>query len=267
MLLPGPVTGSWKVFLVGGKVSTTGNGLATTEIWDGSSATPHWTEDTPMPEARTHLNLVALPDGTVLGVGGAASGQVVGPTKQAILYDPTTHTWTGMATEAMRRAYHSTALLLPDGRVLSAGDSLTGGGRTTMEIFSPPYLFKGARPVITTAPEQVAYGQAFAVGTPDAVSRAVLVAPGANTHATDTHQRLLELPIAASGDGSGITTFAPPSGGAAPPGWYMLFLLNADGVPSIAKWVHVGDVGAPPPPEPTTTTVAPTTTSTTSLGG
>ena len=106
-----------------------------------------------------------------------------------------------------------------------------------LDIYSPPYLFNGPRPTITSAPSSVPYGGSFDIATPDTITRAVLMAPGATSHATDMHQRHVELAITPSEDGDTAVT---PALNVAPPGYYMLFLLNAAGVPSVASWVHIG---------------------------
>jgi hypothetical protein len=143
-----------------------------------------------------------------------------------------------MAAQTAQRMYHSTAVLLPDGRVLSAGSD-SGTLKRTYEIFSPPYLFRGARPVIDAAPSSLTYGQAFDVSTGDAgtLSKVVLMRPGSATHSIDIEQRDVELAFTSAG--SSVSVTAPSTSNQAPPGWYMLFLVNTEGVPSIAAWVHL----------------------------
>jgi hypothetical protein len=178
------------------------------------------------------------------------------------LYDPVTNSWKAGPPQVETRAYHSTALLLPDGRVLSTGDDLNptpDGSRAlsspndTGEIYSPPYLFKGPRPAISSAPEAVRWDVPFGVGTADeAIDEAVLIAPAAVTHANDMNQRFVPLRTVSTSAG-GISVQSPPSANVAPPGWYMLFLVK-DGVPSMAKWVRLdgtaADVAAMPPAPP-----------------
>ena len=190
------------------------------------------------PKPIRNQNLVLLPDGTVLSVGGNASRTVDQPNFDSFLYNPKTNTWQRLAAQQRRRAYHSTAVLLPDGRVLSAGDNNAGGGGTTVEVFSPPYLFKGARPAITSSPQSISYRSSFAVSATGNPSRAILMAPAATTHANDMHQRHVELAV--TGGAGGLNVNAPPSASVAPPGWYMLFVMTADGVPSVARWIHLG---------------------------
>ncbi len=236
VLLPGGPNGSSKVMIVGG---TGAGSLATptAQVMDFSAANPTWQSVASMPQGRHDMNLVILPDGTLLGVGGNTKGKDEQPQYSTLLYDPAMNTWRTMASQTLRRAYHSTAILLPDGRVLSGGDNRPGGGQKKLDIYSPPYLFKGARPTITSATASVANGGTLNVVTPSAVNRAVLMAPGATTHANDMHQRMVELQFTTTGNGISAHV---PSTGVAPPGYYMLFILNSTGVPSVASWVHVG---------------------------
>ena len=236
VLLPGGPGGSSKVMIVGG---TGAGSLATptAQVMDFSAANPTWQSVASMPQGRHDMNLVILPDGTLLGVGGNTKGKDEQPQYSTLLYDPAMNTWRTMASQTLRRAYHSTAILLPDGRVLSGGDNRPGGGQKQLDIYSPPYLFKGARPTITSATASVANGGTLDVVTPSAVNRAVLMAPGATTHANDMHQRMVELQFTTTGNGISAHV---PSTGVAPPGYYMLFILNSTGVPSVASWVHVG---------------------------
>jgi hypothetical protein len=235
VLLPGGPNGSYRVMIVGG----TGAGAVATptaQVMDFSAASPTWQPLASMPQGRHDMNLVILPDGTLLGVGGYTKGKSDLPQYETLLYDPAMNTWRTMATQSLRRAYHSTAILLPDGRVLSGGDNRPGGGQKKLEIYSPPYLFKGARPTITSATSTVGNNGTITVQTPSAVDRAVLMAPGATTHANDMHQRMVELQF--TNTAGGISAHVPTAG-VAPPGYYMLFILNATGVPSVASWVKV----------------------------
>jgi galactose oxidase len=236
VLLPDGPAGSYHVMIAGG-LKTQTQALASTEELDFANPAAQWQARAPLPQPRHNMNMVLLPDGTVLTIGGNGSGKDQLPQRQALLYNPATNSWNAMVSQVERRAYHSTAVLLPDGRVVSGGDNRTGGGQRKLEIYSPPYLFKGARPTITSASSQVANGDTLTVVTPSAVARAVLMAPGAATHANDMHQRHVELAFTATA--TGITATAPGTG-VAPPGYYMLFVLNGAGVPSKAAWVHVG---------------------------
>jgi Domain of unknown function (DUF1929) len=150
----------------------------------------------------------------------------------------------------VQRLYHSTAVLLPDGRVLSAGGGmppgggmLPGGGFDTnhpdAEIYSPPYLFKGPRPTITSAPDNVNYGQPFVVQTPDATSitKVTLIRLSSVTHAFNQNQRINHL-LFSQWQG-GLQVSPPWNSNLCPPGHYMLFIINSQGVPSVAKIIRV----------------------------
>jgi hypothetical protein len=135
--------------------------------------------------------------------------------------------------------------------VISAGDDYNPNpdrNSDTAEIYSPPYLFKGPRPTINSAPATLSFNDHFGIGSPDQVSRAVLMAPGATTHGDDMNQREVELQVSNTVPGAGINVISPPSGNVAPPGYYMLFLLNQQGVPSVSKWVRI-DPTAPDRPD------------------
>jgi uncharacterized repeat protein (TIGR02543 family) len=214
----------------------------TAEIIDLAAPSPTWDYTGSMAAGRRHINLVALPDGSALATGGTST---CGPSDEAgavfiaELWNPETGQWKTLASAGVVRVYHSTAILLPDGRVLSMGSG-DGGGVTNQrryEIFSPPYLFKGDRPSYNLADPAMHYGQPFAVSTDDAASirKVTIIRLPSTTHAFDMSQRLNTLSFAVQGDGLSITP--PAAGRIAPPGPYMLFLVNEAGVPSVAQIV------------------------------
>jgi hypothetical protein len=234
------LSGGQKVFTCGGK-SADGRITGTSEVIDMSAAQPGWRLVDPLTQARVNHNLVLLPDGTVLCVGGGNGAQQWrSPVGLSELFDPETETWTAMASQNTNRTYHSTAILLADGRVISGGANTGESEETTVEFYSPPYLFRGARPTISSvSPSNLNHGDSCTISTPNAaaVDRVVLVKPGANTHSTNFDQRHVELTFTT---GAGTVTAAIPTNGAlVPPGYYMLFILNGSGVPSIARFVHV----------------------------
>lgn len=235
VLVPGGPDGSTRVLVTGGHKNASTAPWASTESFDAATSRARWLAQAPIPQGRSHMNLVLLPDGTMLGVGGTNNA---GAQRQTLVYDPGADTWAALASQTEERGYHSTALLLPDGRVLSAGDNFAPGGGSKLEIYSPSYLFRGARPVISGAPSSTTWGASLDIQTPSAVARAVLVRPSSVTHTNDMNQRHVELAFSASG--GGITATAPPSPTVAPPGWYMLFLLDDAGVPSVAWWLELG---------------------------
>ncbi len=192
-----------------------------------------------MTYGRHDLNLVLLPDGTALAVGGAQGfGSYSDPARHAELYDPATGRWRVMAAQKAQRGYHSTAVLLPNARVISAGSDF-GSLATTVEVFTPPYLFRGRQPVISSAPDSVTYGERFGIETPDAseIARVALIRPDATTHANHFEQRYVSLAFTASPGMLAAT--APASANEAPPGYYLLFIVDSKGVPSIANFLHL----------------------------
>ena len=219
--------------------------LKTAYVLDMTSGSPAWRQVDSMTQGRSFLNLTTLPDGNVLATGGDTNRSGTSFSSAALsaeLWSPATEQWTTLASEAQGRLYHSVGFLLPDGRVMVGGSGRVNATPNAFnyEIFSPPYLFKGARPTITSAPSSVGYGQTFAVGTPDGASiqSAALIAPAAVTHAFDENARYVPVNFTVTAGGLNIT--APANGNLAPPGPYMLFIVNSNGVPSVASWVNVG---------------------------
>jgi len=219
---------------------------ATAYVLDMTQTTPAWQQVASMHFARTYHCSTLLPDGTVLVTGGgtdSAPADVANAVLPVELWSPTTQTWTTLASMSAPRLYHSEALLLPDGRVL-----ISGGGRFnddneptyqySAEFFEPPYLFNGPRPVITSAPAQLSYGQNFTVQTPNAgqIAAVSLIRFGSVTHDINMSQRFLPLTFSV-GTGS-LNVTAPANDYLAPPGNYMLFIVNSAGVPSVAAVVH-----------------------------
>ncbi|HYR87936.1 MAG TPA: LamG-like jellyroll fold domain-containing protein [Terriglobia bacterium] len=213
-------------------------------VIDMTQPSPTWRQVASMAFSRVTHNQTLLPDGNVLTTGGSNNSNVAlvsASVYDAEMWSPTTETWKTMAKMQVQRVYHSTAILLPDGRVLSAGSGRFPGGldQTSAEIYSPPYLFKGPRPAIGSAPGTIQYAGSFFVGTPDgpSISSVSLIRLGSVTHAFDENQRFVNLTFQqASG---GLTIQAPPDGNYAPPGFYMLFLVNSTRVPSIASFVRL----------------------------
>jgi Galactose oxidase-like, Early set domain/Bacterial Ig domain/Glyoxal oxidase N-terminus/Fibronectin type III domain/Kelch motif len=247
-----------------GKVLAVGGGdppTNTAEVIDLNATTPSWRNVASMVYARRQLNSTLLPDGTVLVTGGTSSSGFNDGTNAVLaaeLWDPSTEQWTRMASMQNRRVYHSTAIVLTDGRVLSAGGGRPAATGDTdhldAEIYSPPYLFKGARPSISSAPDNISYGQTFFVQTPDAgtITKATLLKLSSVTHAFNMEQRINRLNFSAVSNGLNIV--APSNANLCPPGYYMLFILNSSGVPSVAKIVRVDAATVPVPAPPSTLT-------------
>ena len=215
----------------------------TTYVLDMTQPTPAWRQTASMAFSRDFHTLTILPDGKVLVTGG---GRTIGATDvanailPAEMWDPSTEKWTTIASMHSPRLYHSTAVLLPDGRVLITGGGRNAGGaqpatdQLSAEMYYPPYLFKGPRPTIASAPSTLQYGQAFAVQTPDAsrIAKVTLLRLSAVTHALNWNQRYLPLAFT-TGNGS-LSVTAPANANLAPPGYYMLFIVDTNGIPSVA---------------------------------
>ncbi len=216
---------------------------ATTYVLDMNGANPTWRQTQSMAYPRTFHNLTSLADGSVLVTSGTRKKSETNLSTgvlQAELWSPATESWATMASAQIPRIYHSTAVLLPDARVAVSGSGNIAGGtdQTTLELYSPPYLFKGARPTITSAPTLAKYGTSFFVQTPDAasISAVNLIRPGAATHSFDQDQRF--VPVTFNVVAGGIQVNAPANANLLPPGYYMLFIVSNAGVPSIAKFVR-----------------------------
>ncbi len=273
-LEPSGTDGSRRVVMLGGSDSgavAPGPGestppLATAEVLDLDAPEDGWRIEPALRlnRGRAHFNTVLLPDLAVFTNGGGYGRRddslYADPVYEAELLEPG-RGWRTVGAEADARTYHSTSVLLPDGRVLSAGDDRDTAGaisadhlqpaNRTAQLWSPPYLFRGPRPAVASAPAAVRYDAPFRVavaGEPAAVTRAVLMRPGAVTHAVDMSQQAIELPLSAQAEG--LTLRTPRNATVAPPGYYMLFVLDADGVPSVASWVRLDPAAPDAPPLP-----------------
>jgi hypothetical protein len=237
-----------KILYSGGSASVVNttpaqSGAATIDL---NAPTPTWQSAAPMNYARVYHTLVMLADGRVLAVGGEQTSDQTNATSGVLpseIWDPNTGQWTVAPAMAAARNYHSTAILMPDGTVLVAGgghDESNGGeGQYSAQVYSPSYLFQGSRPTITSAPASVTYGSAMTISTPDAssISAVNLVSLGADTHQADMNQHF--VPLSFTANSGSLSVQAPSSGALAPPGYYMLFIVNSAGVPSVAAIVQV----------------------------
>jgi hypothetical protein len=220
---------------------------ATTEILDLSVTPLQWQYGPSMSQPRIEMNATILPTGKVLAVGGSKNDEDSATASlKADLYDPNTNTFTSAGANAYPRLYHSGSLLLPDATVaLVGGNPARGSYESHIEIYSPAYLFNpdgsaATRPTISSvSPGPFTFGSTFQVATPDAADIASVVAVrlGTPTHAFDMDQRLVGLSYSTGAGVLNVT--APPNGNIAPPGFYMLFVLNSAGVPSVATFVQL----------------------------
>lgn len=239
-----------------------GHGLATAtaEILEfdatGGALQGPWRYVEPMRQPRVDAMSVLLPDGTVVTLGGAVAKEIRSAgVLTTEIFDPVTETWRRVARSGIPRVYHSVAVLLPDGRVWVAGSNPQQKiDEERMEVYLPPYLFDstgaerpdGDRPQILSAPAEAGYGETVELELltrGESVSRVALMRPNAATHASDMSQRhvALCLDCGAPGLDGTLSVETPPSTGLAPPGFYMLFVVDGRGVPSKAKWIRLSD--------------------------
>jgi hypothetical protein len=202
-----------------------------------------WRETSPMNKARAYHVLTLLPDGSTLATGGGGNtdpNDNAAAVREAEIWDPTTESWSLMASAQIPRLYHGSAMLLPDGRVLVAGSGVfTETNQTRGEIFSPPYLFKGPRPVVSFVPETLKRGEPFVIETPDpgAIASVSLIRVGTMTHSFNPDQRFLRLDFTQAVNG--VSAALPANPNMTPPGYYLLFAISDRGVPSVGKFVRV----------------------------
>jgi galactose oxidase len=232
MLPPNPN----RIMVMGGNMSTN-QPTSSAEIIDLNSPNPQWTAITPMHYVRMDFNSVILPNGKIFVIGGRTNflpTAIYAMTPE--IFDPQNLTWTTVAPHQIPRWYHSTAILLPDGRVMAAGSN----DQPTGEIYSPPYLFQGTRPVIQSVPRVIQYGQNFSLTftSTTATNRVALIRNTCVTHSVNMEQRYVRLADLTNGSGT-FTVPGPATGNLAPPGYYMLYVINQNGVPSVSTMVHV----------------------------
>jgi hypothetical protein len=247
----GPVQDQRVLVVGGGGIGESPLSTARTDVVDLDDPAPRYTPGPDLPAPTRYPNVVTLPTDEILIAGGSTDyrGKGLSHVLDASLYTPSSNTLRPAAASTVGRDYHSAGLLLPNGQVVVVGgdplfsdvlNSRDAEFERRIEIYSPPYLFQGDRPEITDAPESVALGSAMTIATPDAdrIDRARLVRPGAATHVTDLEQRSVALDVRRGADG-GLALTVPGEAALVPPGYYMLFLVDDAGVPSVARWVQV----------------------------
>jgi hypothetical protein len=238
------------MILGGGSEFPPGAATHTTELIDLSVPSPKWVMGPVMVGARIQMNATILPTGKVLVSGGSTTNEdPKTAVLQAELYDPATNAFTSASTMHFARLYHSNTLLLPDATVMAVGSNPVRGRATFephIEIYQPAYLFDATgkpakRPVIgPLTSSTITYGTTLHINTPDAatIKSVVLVRPGAVTHAFDMDQRLVGLEFTVKA--GELQATVPANYNLAPPGYYLLFLVNAEGVPSVGRFVKLG---------------------------
>jgi hypothetical protein len=248
-----------KVMIMGGD----NPGTDTTELIDLSLAgfqlsadcptfAPCWVQGPKMAQARVEMEATILPNGKLLVDGGSAQDEDASTASlKAEIYDPATNSFSSAGSNTFPRLYHNVQLLLPDGTVaIAGGNPGQGVFENRIEIYQPAYLFNAdgtlaTRPSIGNAPGSITYATSFNVTTPDAanIASVVLMRPGSVTHSFDMDQRYVGLSYTAAA--GTLTVTGPPNSNIAPPGYYMLFLVNQAGTPSLASWVQVSGPAAP----------------------
>ena len=257
-----PPAQSQQVFLTGGgNIKWSNPATRLTDLIDLNAAVPAYKPGPLLPqgilsngklesatEGKMYDSMVLLPNGNVFETGGGLIDRE-DPVYEASMINvanleagkPASAVYTSMATDPVPRDYHSMSMLLSDGRVLSIGNNPGDGSfEMRMSVYSPPYLFHGARPQITgvQSASNWIYGGNYKITTNSPIVSAELIRPASVTHQSDPNQRFVALPITGTGTSLSLNLTSNPD--MAPPGWYMLFVTNANGVPSVAKWVHVG---------------------------
>ncbi|MER5214147.1 galactose oxidase-like domain-containing protein [Streptomyces sp. NPDC002838] len=253
VLLP-PAQDQKVLTLGGGNIDSNPEGNRLTDVIDLKSANPSYVAGPPIPQGtvdlgngpvpqtgnqgKMYVSAVLLPDGKVLETGGALHNRA-NPVYETSIYDPVTNTFDPVAVDPEARGYHSSAFLLPDGRVMTTGDNPGNGTwNHNVSIYTPPYLLKGERPTITSVIDtEWNYGDTQRITVDRPIAKAELIRPAAVTHSSDPNQRFVDLPLSVDGNNVDLNVTSNPN--LAPPGWYMLFAVDANGVPSVAKWVHL----------------------------
>ncbi|GGM86035.1 galactose oxidase-like domain-containing protein [Dactylosporangium sucinum] len=246
----GPVQDQRVIVVGGGGVGESAKSTKRIDVIKLGDASPRFTAGPDLPHGTRYPNLVQLPDDTVLITNGSGDyrGRGASDNHTARIYHPSTNTLSVAADPHVGRNYHSAAVLLPDGRVLTVGsdplfrdkkNSITGTFEQRLEIYTPAYLFRGPGPVVGEGPTTLTYGQraTFKSMSTAGVASARLIRPSAATHMLNTEQRTVALDLTAAADS--VTVTVPSSQALLPPGPYMLFLVDKNGVPSQARWVQV----------------------------
>ncbi|MFF3884993.1 galactose oxidase-like domain-containing protein [Streptomyces sp. NPDC001914] len=253
VLLP-PAQDQKVLTLGGGNIDSNPAANRLTDIIDLKAANPAYTMGPKIPQGtvdlgngkvaqtgdqgKMYVSAVLLPDGKVLETGGALHNRA-DPVYETSIFDPATSTFDPVAVDPEARGYHSSAFLLPDGRVMTTGDNPGNGTwNHDVSVYTPPYLLKGSRPAITSViDKEWVYGDTQRITVDRPVVKAELIRPAAVTHSSDPNQRFVDLPLSVDGNNVDLNVTSNPN--LAPPGWYMLFAVDANGVPSVAEWVHL----------------------------
>jgi hypothetical protein len=238
-----------KVMVLGGSSSDTAPASNIVEIHDfnqGTSTSPILRRVGSLNRGRKYPLPIILPNGNVVVFGGSSQGNN-NPIFVPEMFNPENESqgWVNLPAATVPRGYHGTALLLPDGSVWTAGGTPGPAiSELRIEIFRPSYFFTATRPTISGVPTVGGYGGLITIPTPAAasVARVSLVKTGCTTHHYDTDMRLIWLPITSRGTNS-ITVSAPINANIAPPGYYMIHVLDSSLVPSTANIIKIPGTG------------------------
>jgi len=232
-----------KILVVGGSPSAADPATAAVQVLDFNAGNPSIRNVDSLQYGRKYMAPVILPDGKVVVFGGAAQGND-NPRHAPEMFDPATETWTTLPNASVPRVYHQVSMLLPDGRVWTAGST---PARNTSELrteFFRPGYYSATRPTISGAPTVGNYGETITIPTPDAagITKATLVRCPDTTHHYDANMRLLNLQKV-SNTSSSITVQAPLNANLAPPGYYYIHVINGSNIPSVARIIRIPGTG------------------------
>lgn len=237
-VLVGPAQDQKVMIVGGGNTETNVPATNAVDIIDLKQPNPVYVPGPDLPgPGKAYVNVLNLPDRTVLASNGSQHNRSDNVLTAAV-YQPSTNSWLSVAADPVGRNYHSSAILLPDGRVAVLGSNpLDNSFEVRISVYSPRYMFNGTRPSITAAPTAAAYGQQISLQTTGTIRAAQLMSPMSATHQTDSNARLVDLPMTTSGNS--VVATIPTNNNLLPPGPYMLTVLDANNLPSIAKWVWI----------------------------
>jgi Domain of unknown function (DUF1929)/Kelch motif len=232
-----------RILIVGGSPTSSDPATRTCQVLDFNAGNPSIRTVGSLAYGRKYLAPVILPDGKVVVFGGAAQGNS-NPRYNPEMFNPSTGTWTTLSAASVPRVYHQVALLLPDGRVWTAGSTPTRSRWELRTQFFRPSYFSATRPSISGTPSVGSYGGSITIPTssPSAISRASLVKCPDTTHHYDSNMRLIWLGVTSRTSNS-VTVQAPLSANLAPPGYYYIHVINSSGIPSVARIIRIPGSG------------------------
>jgi hypothetical protein len=250
VLLP-PAQKQKIMVLGGGGVGQSDSSTARTALIDVAAPDPHWVRGPNLARPTRYPTTVLLPTDSVLVTGGSRyyRGMHGSDNRDTRIYDAATNSFSPAANSITGRDYHSGGILLPDGSVLTlGGNPLFGNTSDTapqtfnqeIDVYFPPYMFRGSRPRIMTAPKVLKPGHSYLIKVSQASSIQYLrlMRPDNATHVTDVNERSVAIKFRKAGDGE-LKITLPQNSNLVPPSYYMLFAVNHKGVPSTAYWVQV----------------------------